>query len=225
MKADLQYMTSSGYTTSASGMITSVHNSTGSSTSNGIFCLTNLAQGVIDRGRIGNNVRFLRMSVRGLTYNGAAQTTGSGGTLPTLWRIIFFSVRANNASALATGPSDITSLLQDFSSATMNPCLAAFNPETVPSRARIIKDILINPFPVNATTSGLIMVGKHKTWRFSVSLSKHFRMQPTTYNGTAAGATGCEMNHVFAAFIQSPAVPGDPGSAISQWTVKLSFLP
>lgn len=218
-------MPTSGYTSAVNGMFTSVHNSAGSSTSNGIVCISNLAQSVTANGRTGNFVKLMRMTVRGLTYNGAAQTTGSGGTLPTLWRIIFFSVRSNSAAALGTGGSDPTTFLQDFTTGTIQPCLAPFRAEIVPSRVRIIKDILINPFPVNTLTSGLLAVGKHKVWKFSVSLGRHFKNQPTTFNSAATGPTGCEMNHVFACFIQSPAVPGDPGSAISQWTVKLSFLP
>jgi len=225
IKANTMYQVTSTVSGSSSGLITSTHNSTGSTSSNGVVLITGLAQAVTAAGRQGNFVRFLKMKVKGLTYNGAAQTTGSGGTLPTLYRVIFFSVRANAGESLGVGSSDPTTFITDFTTGGLSSCLGPFRAEIVPSRVRIIKDMIINPFPVNQTTSGLLAAGAQRKWSFTVDLAKHFRGQGSTYNGTGAGNTACEMNHVYACFLQNMATPGDPGSAISVWTVQLSFLP
>lgn len=230
IKSALQYTSSSNISTSANGFLASLHNGAGSSTSNGIVCLSPLTQGTGYANRTGNQVKFMRLTVRGFTYMATPDTAETtDGIAPVLGRIIFFVVRSNVGSALATGPSDPSTWLQDWNSNTFSVALANYNPDTVPSRIRVLKEIVINPINVNQVVTGtglsLSTVGARQVyWKFSKSISRFLRGAYSTYNGSGSGTTACEQNHIFAAFLQSNTSAAAP-SFETFWTFKLSFLP
>lgn len=222
--AGIQRFSTSDHASASSGIITSTHNSTGSSSSNGVVLLTGMGQGTTQSTRTGMRVQFYRLIMRGMTYNSVAQSAGS--RVNNIGRIIVLMIKDNASSSLATGANDITTLMSDWQGGGgMANVLTTFKSEMIPKRAVVLVDKFINQFNVNAESSATgIGLGRIMPWKFSINLRKKTRGY-SSYSQTAAGSTSCENNHVFAYFIESNTVPGTAGSLTSLWTYKLSFLP
>lgn len=223
--AGIQRLVTSDNGASSGGVITSTHNSTGSSSSNGIVLLSGMGQGTGNAQRTGQRVQFFRLTMRGMTWNSTAQ--GAGTRVTNIGRLIVLLIKDNGSSSTATGANDITTLLSDFQGGGgLANVYSTFKSEMIPKRAVVLVDKLINQFNVNCDilSAGAGEVGRVTPWRVSVNLRRKIRGY-SSYSGTGSGATSCENNHIFAYFIESNAVPGTAGALTSTWCYKLSFLP
>lgn len=222
----MQWVTTSGNAISSGGLISSQHNSTGSSTAGGIVLVSGMGQGVTSGTRTGNRIQMLRLTMKGFTSTAFTNTYTPNNNFA---RIVVALIKNNNSSSIGVGASDWTTWINDWTTGNFTGVFGSYRPDIVPKKVRILKDILINPQNVNIVTetivAGSTTVGRNVPWKFSINLRRATRGGFTSYSGTTAGATSCETNHIFVYFVQASPAPSDPGSMFSTWTYKLSFLP
>lgn len=225
-KANFAYLPSAVYSTSANGMVTSVHAADPSTTNDALFHLTPLAAGAGESSRIGNHVYFRRLVMHGYTYQSAAGNCKTLAELP-MGRIIIWLVRDNNGEDLNVSGSntDVSSLFTSFSTSNSINACNFLRPE-FRSKIKILVNKRINLNPGGSNVDIATTLGSPRQWTIKLNLARIIK-GPTTYvNSTGTMASGaCMKNHIFAAFLQQQSVPGNAGSLTSVWQSRISFDP
>lgn len=204
----------------ANGFMTSAHNQTGTSVSNGKVALTVIPAGAGESSRLGNTIFLRRLYIRGYTFQSVPSDPNIAGDLP-LGRILIWLVRDNDGESLGSAGSntDLTSIWQNLG--TQNQILPYLRPE-MRGKIKVLADIKINLLSTNVMGSSFSHQGRIVQWSRSINLAKHCK-GPTTYTGSVGDPLEQEKNHVYIAFLQIAPVTLQ-GSMISNWMHRLTFF-